>query len=101
MHARMHARAALSRYRAEAKTVAERSEALVGELRAEAERLTIRNAELSASLQQLTSANGQLERADREKVSTLAVLKKQLTEVRAPPPTLLSLSLSLSLSHHY
>ena len=47
-------------YRDEAKTVAERSEALVNELRAETERLTIRNAELSASLAQTIQANGQV-----------------------------------------
>ena len=69
------------RYRDEAKTVAERSEALVQELRAESERLTIRNAELGASLSQLTQANGQLDRSERDKSSQLAVLKKQLEAV--------------------
>ena len=71
------------RYRAEAKTVAERSEALVSELRAESERLTIRNAELTATLQHMTTANHTLERADQDKTSALAIAKKQLAEVRA------------------
>ena len=40
------------RYRDEAKTIAERSESLVSELRAETERLSIRNAELQSQLAQ-------------------------------------------------
>ena len=71
------------RYRSEAKTVAERSETLVQELRAESERLSIRNAELSASLHQSTQANGQLDRSEREKSTQIAMMQKQLTELQS------------------
>ena len=46
-------------YRAEARAIAERSEALVQELRAETERLTVRNAELSAQARQQARPLGQ------------------------------------------
>ena len=71
------------KYRAEAKTVAERSETLVAELRAESERLTIRNAEVTATLSHMTAANHGLERADRDMSNQLAIVKKQLAEVQA------------------
>ena len=72
-----------SKYRDEAKTLAGRSEALVMELRAEAERLNIRNAEVTAQLAQAVSQNGKLEREEREAGQRAALLTKQLKEVQA------------------
>ena len=72
-----------TRYRHEAKTIAERSEALVVELRAESERLSIRNAELSSQLSHAVTTNGQLDRSERDKSAQLVLLQKQLRESQA------------------
>ena len=67
-------------YRTEARTIAERSEALVQELRAEAERLTVRNAELSAQVASAVSQGNQLSASEREEAAKVVRLQEELRQ---------------------
>ncbi|KAL1530560.1 hypothetical protein AB1Y20_001461 [Prymnesium parvum] len=72
-----------SRYRTEAKSIAERSEVLVQELRAESERLTIRNAELTTQLSGAIARVHQLSTSEREEAAKALTLQAQLKNMQS------------------
>ena len=71
------------------RVLVQRSEALVVELRAESERLSIRNAELSSQLAQAVANNATLERAERGELEARAREAQAVVGVSCPLTLLL------------